>query len=111
MLKVMKNKIVNKKELQDLLNSRNFLWSYNISNGNILSDEIIIEKSLLHLEFEELPMLFSLYNFNYIKKIWRENIVSQGEYYNIINWLLAVLFFNIQNPDKYLKRYGKPRKF
>jgi hypothetical protein len=44
-----------------------------------------------------------------IQRVWRQRIVSQGDYYGIINWLLAVMFFDIKKPDQYLKRYGKPR--
>lgn len=46
---------------------------------------------------------------SYLRDVWRKRLVSQGAYYDIINWLLAAMFFGIKNPDKYLKRYGKPR--
>jgi len=84
------------------------LWSYAKSPNNI-DDGLLIEKALLYLEFEDLHKLCELYPMKQIQRVWRERLVSQGDYYGIINWLLAVMFFEIKEPDKYLKRYGKPR--
>ena len=50
-----------------------------------------------------------IYPMHYLHDVWRERLVSQGAYYDILNWLLAAMFFDIKNPDKYLKRYGKPK--
>ena len=83
-------------------------WSYS-KNPNKVDDELLIEKALLYLEFEELYKLCEIYPMPQLRNVWRERLVSQGEYYGIINWLLAAMFFDIKNPDKYLKRYGKPR--
>ena len=83
------------------------LWSYDKDAS--FNDDLLIEKALLYLEFEELYKLEELYPKDKLKTVWRERLVSQGAYYDIINWLLAAMFFDIKNPDKYLKRYGKPR--
>jgi hypothetical protein len=83
-------------------------WSY-AKNPTTVDDELLIEKSLLYLEFEELHKLSEIYPMSYLRDVWRKRLVSQGAYYDIINWLLAAMFFGIKNPDKYLKRYGKPR--
>ena len=84
------------------------LWSY-AKNPDSIDDGLLIEKSLLYLEFEDLHKLCELYPMRQIQQVWRERLVSQGDYYGIINWLLAAMFFDIKKPDKYLKRYGKPR--
>ena len=84
------------------------LWSY-AQNPKRIDDDLLIEKALLYLEFEDLHKLSALYPMKRIQNVWRERLVSQGDYYGIINWLLAVMFFDIKKPDKYLKRYGKPR--
>lgn len=84
------------------------LWSY-AKNANSINDSLLIEKALLYLEFEDLHKLCELYPMKQIQRVWRERLVSQGDYYGIINWLLAVMFFNIKKPEKYLKQYGKPR--
>lgn len=83
-------------------------WSY-AKGAAVINDEILIEKSLLHLEFEDLYKLCEIYPMQRIRNVWRRNIVPQNDYYEIINWLLAAMFFRIKNPDKYLKRYGKPK--
>lgn len=84
------------------------LWSYS-KNPDKLDDNLLIEKALLYLEFEDLHRLCELYPMRQIQRVWREQLVSQGDYYGIINWLLAVMFFDIKEPEKYLKRYGKPK--
>ena len=83
-------------------------WSY-AKNPQNVNDELLIEKALIYLEFEDLHLLREIYPMPHLRKVWRERLVPQGSYYDIINWLLAAMFFNISNPDKYLKRYGKPR--
>lgn len=84
------------------------LWSYS-KDSESFDDNLLIEKALLYLEFEDLHRLSELYPMKRIQRVWREKMVSQGDYYGIINWLLAVMFFDIKEPEKYLKRYGKTR--
>ena len=83
------------------------LWSY--AKDAMFDDDLLIEKALLYLEFEDLHKLCALYPMRRIQNVWRQRLVSQGDYYGIINWLLAAMFFDIKKPDRYLKRYGKPR--
>ena len=97
-----------KRVLWQQLEQSGCLWSY-AKNPNNIDDNLLIEKALLYLEFEDLHKLCELYPLKQIQRVWRERLVSQGDYYGIINWLLAVMFFDIKEPDKYLKRYGKPR--
>lgn len=106
------NKILNldykKVALWQQLEKMGCLWSYE-KNPKSIDDEVLIEKALLYLEFEDLYKLDELYPKKLQREIWRKKLVSQGSYYDIINWLLAVMYFDIKQPDKYLKRYGKPR--
>lgn len=60
-------------------------------------------------KIKDLHKLSEIYPMHYLCDVWRERLVSQGAYYDILNWLLAAMFFDIKNPDKYLKRYGKPK--
>lgn len=85
------------------------LWSY-AKNPNNIDDNLLIEKALLYLEFEDLHKLCELYPMKQLQRVWRERLVSQGDYYGIINWLLEVMFFDIKDLEKYLKRYGKPKQ-
>ena len=97
-----------KRVLWQQLEQLGCLWSY-AKNPNSIDDSLLIEKALLYLEFEDLHKLSELYPLKQIQRVWRKRLVSQGDYYGIINWLLAVMFFDIKKPDQYLKRYGKPR--
>lgn len=69
-----------------------------------IPDDILIEKSLVYLDIEDINRLFVLYPANKIKEIWLQRLVVQGEYYYKLNRLLAWLYFDIKNPDAYLKR-------
>ena len=97
-----------KRVLWQQLEQQGCLWSY-ARNPDSIDDSLLIEKALLYLEFEDLHKLSELYSMKQIQRVWRQHLVSQGDYYGIINWLLAVMFFDIKKPDQYLKRYGKPR--
>lgn len=96
-----------KQVLWQQLEQMGCLWSY--AKDAKLDDDLLIEKALLYLEFEDLHKLSALYPMRRIQNVWRQRLVTQGEYYCIINWLLAVMFFDIKKPDRYLKQYGKPR--
>ena len=93
------------KQLED----KGCLWSYASNENDSIDDDLLIEKALLYLEFEDLHRLCELYPIRYVKDVWRKRLVPQGEYYGIINWLLAAMFFDVKKPDRYLKIYGKPR--
>ena len=97
-----------KRVLWQQLEQMGCLWSY-AKNPSSIDDSLLIEKALLYLEFEDLHKLSELYPLKQIQRVWRQRLVSQGDYYGIINWLLAVMFFDIKKPDQYLKRYGKLR--
>ena len=100
-----KKKLFLLKQLED----KGCLWSCTQNQKDKIDDALLIEKALLYLEFEDLHKLCELYPIKYVQEVWRKRLVSQGEYYGIINWLLAAMFFDIKNPDRYLKIYGKPR--
>ena len=97
-----------KRVLWQQLEQLGCMWSC-AKNPSSIDDSLLIEKALLYLEFEDLHKLSELYPLKQIQHVWRERLVSQGDYYGIINWLLAAMFFDIKKPDQYLKRYGKPR--
>ena len=69
-----------------------------------IPDDILIEKTLIYLDVEDINRLFMIYPSKKIKSVWRERLIIQGEYYYKLNRLLAWLYFGIKNPDKYLKK-------
>lgn len=96
-----------KRHIFELLKKKGAFWSYRYVPGEIPSDDVLMEKGLLFLDFENMPLLFDVYGYDRLKRFWRKNLVSQGYSLNIINYLLAVLFFKVKRPDSYLKRYGR----
>lgn len=83
------------------------LWSYS-GIPNSLSDDDIIEEALRHLDFEDMEIVFRLWSFSHIKRVWKQRLVSEGKRSNILNTMLGIMFFRISSEDidNYLKRYS-----
>jgi hypothetical protein len=98
-----KSKIKN--SLLRSLKEMNAFWSYNITDVSekTISDELFIEKSLVHLDIDDLKKLFSLFSYKKIREVWKNQLCTQEPYYHGLNTMLAYLFFDIKNPDRYLK--------
>jgi hypothetical protein len=95
----------NKSELFCALKKMNAFWSYNafdISEETV-SDDMFIEKSLIHLDIDDLKKLFFLFPYKKIKEVWKNQLCIQEPYYHGLNTMLAYLYFDIKNPDRYLK--------
>ena len=76
-----------------------------------LDDDSVIEAALVHLDLEDLPLLLEIWDKAHIKRVWKDRLVSQGKRMNIRNYTLAVNFFEIQDPEEYLKRNAKFHKW
>lgn len=94
----MKNFLYNK------LRREGFFWSYDNDNPGVVSDDIIIEKTLMHLDYTDYQYLFNIYPKAKIKKVWVSNIATLGEYYYSLNYFIAWFCFGIKNPKRYLSR-------
>ena len=81
------------------------LWSYQ-GVPEHLDDESIIEAALVHMDLEDLPMLFGIWSKSHLKRVWKERLVSQGKRMNILNYILALKLFGVKHPDNYLARYA-----
>jgi len=92
-----------KAELYQKLLEAHAFWSYDISNRKSIPDEILIEKTIVYLGHEELQMLFKIFKKKYIKKVWRERLAIAGDYYKNINYMMAHIYFEIKDPNKYMK--------
>ncbi len=93
-----------KEILTEKLMERNGFWSYNMLQTNEVPDDILIEKTLLYLDIDDINKLFTIYSYKKIKQVWRERLVIQDDYYRKLNKLLAWMYFDIKNPDQYIKR-------
>lgn len=74
-----------------------------MNNVEQIDDRTLIVKTLIHLDLPEIDMLFKVFRFETIKRVWREELAISGEYYHTLNRFLAWWYFDIKNPDKYLK--------
>ena len=101
---VSKYKLQLKKQLIESLNKMNAFWSYADVNAKNVSDEELIEKVFIYLDLKEISLLFELYPRDYICKVWRENMAIQGDYLLNLNVMIAMFYFDIKQPEKYLKR-------
>ena len=113
-------KEVNEKQSESMKEKRHIIlekikanggfWSYQGIPDN-LDDDAVIEAALVHLDLEDLPLLFGIWSKAHIKRVWKERLVSQGKRMNIRNYTLAVKFLEIRNPEEYLKRNAKFHKW
>lgn len=87
-----------------LLNEHCF-WSYDMADKKVadIPDDILISKVLEHLDMEEINMLICYYGKEYVKRVWREQMVIQGDYLYTLNRFLAWYCFGIKRPDQYIK--------
>ncbi len=90
--------------LSKKLIERKVFWSFNLLPEMEIPDDILIEKSLIYLDIEDINRLFILFPAKKIKNIWLQRLVIQGEYYYKLNRLLAWLYFDIKKPDIYIKK-------
>ena len=94
------------------LQKENAFWSYDpvsVSLKNI-DDDMLIEKVMLHLDINDINRLFVLYPKTKIKKVWRNRLCPLEPYYNKLNRLYAYMYFDIRNPDRYIKYQCRKHK-
>lgn len=99
----MKDKDKIKKELFESLKKAHALWSFREPKLSQISDEMLIEKVLLHLDIQDINKLFRIYPKSRIKNIWMNNIIPLEPQYHSYNILFGALYFGIKNPSRYIK--------
>ena len=87
------------------LQKENAFWSYDPATVSLknIDDDMLIEKVLLHLDIDDINRLFGIYSKAKIKKVWRTRLCPLEPYYNGINRLFAYIYFDVKNPDRYIK--------
>jgi hypothetical protein len=94
--------------LLEKLHAEKAFWSYGKSI-KLISDDVFISKVLLHLDIDDIKILFKLFPKRKIQKVWKEKMLSQEPMYHGLNRLYSFLFFNIKNPDKYIRDFNRQR--
>ena len=89
--------------IRELFRNRVF-WSYKEPEPDSINDDILIEKTLIHLDIEDINRLFLLFPKSKIKKVWENKVVIRGPGFHSMNYLLAYLYLNITDPKKYLNK-------
>ena len=92
-----------KSNLLAKLKQEHCFWSYNEDTISDISDDMLIEKTLLHLDLEEIDQLFQLYPYSRVKRVWLDHLVPQEEYLYTLNRFLAWYYFKAKLPDAYIK--------
>ena len=89
--------------LTEKLKQEHCFWSFNEEAIKEVPDDILIEKTLLRLDMDELKQLFLRYPFKKMKRVRLDYLVPQGEYLYTLNRFLAWYFFKVKRPDAYIK--------
>jgi len=87
------NNLSSKAQLVNYLNATGRFWEYCNHASENISDDQLICKSLLYLEFEDMNQLFELYGKDRCRQIFEQQIKSKGKYYSNISFLLESLIF------------------
>ena len=53
---------------------------------------------------DDIELMFELYPRKQIMKVWREQMAIQGEYMRMLNIMIAMYYFGIKGPERYLER-------
>ena len=89
------------------LMARNAFWSYNVESYDAIPDEELIEKCFTVLDMDDIELMFELYPRKRIQQVWRERMAIQGEYKQMLNIMIAMFYFGIKEPEKYLEKVEK----
>ena len=97
---------MNKYELYNSLTNKGLFWSYDTKSIDYLSDIILIEQCLLYGEVDDIIELFKLFEFDFIKDVWNKKLVPDERHYGL-NYYLAMIWFDINEPEIYLNEIAK----
>jgi addiction module HigA family antidote len=89
------------------LTAKNAFWSYNVQSFDTIPDEELIEKCFTTLDIDDINLMFELYPRKQIQQVWRKRMAIQGEYMQRLNILIAMYYFDIKEPEKYLAKAEK----
>ena len=93
--------------LCETLMNKNAFWSYDIKSFNDIPDEELIEKCFTILDMNDIDLMFELFPRKQIQQIWQERMAIQGEYMQMLNVMIAMYYFGIKEPEKYLAKVEK----
>lgn len=98
-----------RKDLISKLKKEHVFWSYDNKKISHISDETLIANVLLHLDIDDILILFKLFPRRNIQKVWKDKMLAQEPMYHGLNRLYSFLLFNIKHPDRYIRDYKNKR--
>jgi hypothetical protein len=90
--------------LCEQLVAKNAFWSHDVVSFDLINDEELIEKCFTVLDMDDIDLMFELYPRKRIQQVWLEQMAIQGEYMRMLNIMIAMYYFGIKNPERYLDR-------
>ena len=80
-------------------------WSYDPATVSLaqMEDELLIEKVLYYLDWEDIMRLFEIYPKTQVKEVWKNHLCPLGQYFGRMNILYAAVLFDIKNPERYIR--------
>lgn len=104
---VQKRKMSIRNHLCKKLVAKNAFWSYEVKNYDSIPDEEIIEKCFTVLDMDDIDLMFEIFPRKRILQVWKGKMAIQGEYMQMLNIMIAMYYFGIKEPEKYLARIEK----
>ncbi len=93
--------------LCETLVQKNAFWSYDVKSFNDIPDEELIEKCFTLLDMNDIELMFEIFPRKRILQVWKERMAIQGEYMQMLNIMIAMYYFGIKEPEKYLAKVEK----
>ena len=93
-----------RKSLCSKLLANKAFWSYSNVTEETISDEDLIEKIFIHLDMDDISLLFEIFTRKFIRQVWEDRMAGQGAYLYSLNMMIAQYYFNIKNPKDFLHR-------
>ena len=84
------------------LRANKAFWSYDILPKDEIPAALIIEQCLKYGSWEAILMLFKVYSHDFIKSTWDHEMAREINFHQL-NVFLARIFFEINDPEGYLK--------
>ena len=104
---VKKRKESIRNHLCEKLIAKNAFWSYDVKSFDTIPDEELIEKCFTALDIDDIDLMFEIYPRKHIQHVWRNKMAIQGEYMQRLNIMIAMYYFGIKEPEKYLAKAEK----
>ena len=93
-----------RKSLCSKLLANKAFWSYSNVTEETISDEDLIEKTFIHLDMDDISLLFEIFTRKFIRQVWEDRMAGQGAYLYSLNMMISQYYFNIKNPKDFLHR-------